>query len=299
MIGLTQFAVYLPFWKQALKLKKDNGWKVGHVGISSISITSGKGRIKDMPKIWYVISVAFCILALLYSFYVYPSLPDVLIKHWDINMQPDSWAPKSIGTIIAMPIVSLSMIALMFGSNVALYYTKLQVSQVDPVLSFAQHRAYRRMMSHALGFLTMVMSLLFLLMIPMNLNIFIPKAELMMTVIFVFTALMIIPPVYVGLRAGQAGSKLKPVLSDAERKASEQYAAVNANIHTIDRGDDKYWKLGLFYVNPNDPSILVEDRFGSNGGLNYARPIAKFLAVIIVLLVILSYGASTCIFIFL
>ena len=200
---------------------------------------------------------------------------DVLVKHWDVNMKPDAWADKSIGSVITLPLVAFGMIILMFVSNVALYYTKLQVSLTNPVLSFAQHRKYRRMMTHALGFDTFLITLFFLGMLPMSLNVYVPESTFMMSSIFLFTILMMVPPIYVSIKAGQAGSKLKPVLSEAELKASEQYQEKTSSINVIDRGDDKFWKLGLFYYNPNDPSILVEDRFGSNGGLNYASRLPK------------------------
>ena len=38
--------------------------------------------------------------------------------------------------------------------------------------------------------------------------------------------------------------------------------------NVIDMDDDQYWKFGLFYVNKNDPSILVEKRFGIGWTVN-------------------------------
>jgi len=39
-----------------------------------------------------------------------------------------------------------------------------------------------------------------------------------------------------------------------------------------DRTPDKYWKLGLFYFNPEDPAVLIEKRFGLGYTFNFARP---------------------------
>lgn len=30
----------------------------------------------------------------------------------------------------------------------------------------------------------------------------------------------------------------------------------------IDRDDDQYWKLGMFYFNKNDSTLFLEKRFG-------------------------------------
>ena len=41
-----------------------------------------------------------------------------------------------------------------------------------------------------------------------------------------------------------------------------------------DRTEDCYWKAGVFYVNPNDPALLVEKRFGIGYTLNFGHWIA-------------------------
>jgi uncharacterized membrane protein len=49
-----------------------------------------------------------------------------------------------------------------------------------------------------------------------------------------------------------------------------------------DRTADKYWKLGLFYINRNDPALFVEKRFGIGYTLNLGHPgVWVFLAVLV------------------
>ncbi|MDO4443020.1 MAG: DUF5808 domain-containing protein [Slackia sp.] len=38
--------------------------------------------------------------------------------------------------------------------------------------------------------------------------------------------------------------------------------------------DDAHWKLGIFYFNPDDPSIWLPERFGIGWTVNFARPAA-------------------------
>ena len=62
---------------------------------------------------------------------------------------------------------------------------------------------------------------------------------------------------------------------------------VAAELRTTDsvfRDDDAYWKLGVFYCNSNDPSIVVPKRFGSGWTINIARPAAW--AVVVGLIVV-------------
>ena len=36
--------------------------------------------------------------------------------------------------------------------------------------------------------------------------------------------------------------------------------------------DDEHWKLGLFYVNHDDASLFLPERFGIGWTMNFARP---------------------------
>lgn len=38
--------------------------------------------------------------------------------------------------------------------------------------------------------------------------------------------------------------------------------------------DDEHWKLGLFYVNRDDASLFLPERFGIGWTMNFARPAA-------------------------
>jgi len=49
-----------------------------------------------------------------------------------------------------------------------------------------------------------------------------------------------------------------------------------------DRTDDRYWRWGLFYFNRDDPSILVERRFGLGYSFNFAHPFAWAVVALIV-----------------
>lgn len=40
----------------------------------------------------------------------------------------------------------------------------------------------------------------------------------------------------------------------------------------IHRDDDKYWRGGLFYINREDPALMVPRRFGLGWTLNFGNP---------------------------
>jgi uncharacterized membrane protein len=59
------------------------------------------------------------------------------------------------------------------------------------------------------------------------------------------------------------------------------------NNDDIDLYNSYFWKLGLFYYNPDNPRIFVPKRIGIGWTLNFAKWQAKvFVAVIMLLLII-------------
>jgi len=219
-------------------------------------------------------------------------MPQTIVTHWNAAMEPDAWADKSLIHVLVTPIIALGMLLIMLLSNLAVYRTKLQVSLEKPALSYAQHRVYRLWMSHMLGFITAVMTMMFLAFQPMILNVWVPSSALMILIILVTSTLMIVPAIVVSVKAGQGGTRLKPAITDRDI-ASAGLADALRPTPRVGRGDDRFWKLGMFYVNPEDPALFVEDRLGNNGGLNYARPLAWVLVVVLLVLVIATYALST------
>ncbi len=54
------------------------------------------------------------------------------------------------------------------------------------------------------------------------------------------------------------------------------------------RDDDRYWRGGVFYNNPDDPALLVPKRFGLGWTLNFGHPQARLvmIGILLVLLVV-------------
>jgi Family of unknown function (DUF5808) len=46
---------------------------------------------------------------------------------------------------------------------------------------------------------------------------------------------------------------------------------------------DRYWKMGIFYFNREDSAVLVEKRFGLGYTLNFARPAAWVIVLLILM----------------
>jgi uncharacterized membrane protein len=104
--------------------------------------------------------------------------------------------------------------------------------------------------------------------------LFIPRHQPLMAVATLPLALIFALIVVVVLaRLGQGGSRALA----AGQKSLGPAAPVG------DRTPDHYWKLGVFYFNPDDSAIFVEKRFGLGYSLNFARPVAWIIVALLLM----------------
>jgi len=87
---------------------------------------------------------------------------------------------------------------------------------------------------------------------------------------FVFVLVVIV----VLARLGQGGSRI-PVGHDARVPTSAMPVG--------DGTPDRFWKLGIFYFNPDDSAVLIEKRFGLGYSLNFARPTAWIIVLLVLM----------------
>jgi uncharacterized membrane protein len=281
LFAAVQFAAFIPNWKRALKLKENQGWKVSESAFAETKSSHSRGNLSELPWAWYILSLIIIIASIIIGFVQYPDLPDLIPTHFDINMEPDAWTEKSIWAVMMMPLINLALLATMWFTGIMIVKAKLQIDPQKPELSFTQHKIYRRRMGHSIGFLALGMVVM--LMIAGFMSIF-PEFKISFGLLMGIILVTMIPIIAVPIISGQGGGKIK-IEAVTEKSAGNISAYDNAHL----RGNDKHWKLGMFYYNPDDPAHIVEDRFGINFGFNYARLAVKIAVVLGVLALIATY----------
>jgi uncharacterized membrane protein len=83
---------------------------------------------------------------------------------------------------------------------------------------------------------------------------------------------LVIVTVVVLVRKGQGGTR---AAAGALREETELVG---------DRTLDCNWKAGIFYVNPDDPALLIEKRFGIGYTVNFGRPVAWVILAAVLLI---------------
>jgi len=299
-----QFIVFVSAWKKAVVLKQQNNWTVPRTATVDTTSAVQREQIWNFPKKWYVVSGLIIVVIIVFSLIKYPSLPAQIVTHWGFDMQPDAWANKSVWTVLMMPIITLVLLVGMMLGNIVIYRVKLQVSAESPELSYAQHRIYRKMMSGAIGIMTLMLTIFFSIFQLMTIEVFIPSTVVMVVIMILMIVASCTPCTYVYFKAGQGGCKLKLDIDEIAGQARNDKVRGNNNgsleipkaTLKFNRGDDKFWKLGMFYYNEDDPAMFVEDRFGTNSGFNYARTSSRIVTALLIIMVITVYIGTTVMF---
>lgn len=214
-----------------------------------------------------------------YAVVAYADLPPSLPTEFDETGQVTRWIEKSIGAVLLLPFMTLAfggflavLAILMTGAKRSLRHPQTAVS------AEAQSRfrtAVSRFLSGVALLVTTILGTMSLGIVEMaqgHRNPMIVLGAVIGGVTFLYTIGGVI---YLIARYGQGGSRL-------ERQAVGAGGALTNGL-----ADNRLWKLGVFYVNREDPSMFVEKRFGLGYTINFANPKAVGLMVGLLLLVAL------------
>jgi len=237
-------------------------------------------RETRLPGGWLLQFPPFALLAAtaIWLHLHWSQIPEVFPIHWGPSGQPNGWATRSLAGVYA-PLLMGGMLCALMGF---LAYATLRWSRLIRVGGAAGETEgrFRLIVVSILVateyFLAIVFSWTGLL--PLSHKQTGPPGFIPMLVFdLAFTVITIV----LLMRFGQGGTRL----------AGSMAAESGALAPVGDRTPDKCWKLGLFYVNQNDPALFVESRFGIGFTLNFGHPgawvflgvlVAVFVAIILI-----------------
>src|SRR5690625_5256598 len=214
---------------------------------------------------WDIIPFLIIVITIAYTFLISYQVPDEVPIHTSFSGIV-TYDGKSVGNLLTITLSQLFILGTMLIVQYVMNHSKQQISAEDPERSKRQVVLFRRYWSLYLIISTYLITIMF-----SGLQLTFIYPDLLGYedyVIFPVIAFLLIGAIVLSIRTGQGGSRIK---IDSKREAN-----------VMDRDDDKYWKLGQFYVNKNDPSIFVEKRFGVGWTNNWAHPISWLLLLCLI-----------------
>jgi len=227
---------------------------------AAVAILGEDGTAGFLPQVTLAFAVACGLLGFAYAAVAYAALPARIPTHFGFSGVPDAWSDKSFGSVLLLPLLGVIQ---GFGLGlmcVLVSHAKRAVRLGDDGTSLRAQLAFRRAVTRFLCGITWIVSLMLVLVTifsirtAQGLSAGLPRAVLVLAGLLLLGALGGI--VVLAVRYGQGGSRLE--------------GAAAAPL-TNGLADNRYWVLGMFYVNRNDPSIMVERRFGIGYTINFGN----------------------------
>ncbi|WP_211878395.1 DUF1648 domain-containing protein [Pseudarthrobacter albicanus] len=253
--------------------KAAGGWYEGlHQGIAVDT-----GLRTDPPRFpWLWLAPALIVTAATVAIGVisYPSMPEMLAVHYGAKGVPNRLAAKSVGTAFSLVFVQIGVTALLAGIAAAIFRSRPDIDPAHPVGSARWYRQYMSLGAKALlGLVAMI-----------DLGMLGSSLLIWTGTVTPWAPLVVVLPILTGVVVAVV------VLArhNLERDEGEEDTGLTH------RDDDKHWRGGLFYINPEDHALLVPRRFGLGWTLNFGNPRAAMLlagvVALIGLLITLRFG---------
>jgi len=270
------FAFYLNANKKMKSLKRKKGWMENKKQFTVVESSFRRNQHLSSPA-WFILYFLITAITFWIGSIFYNNIPEKVAINYDLNLKPTRLIEKSPLLIAFAPSIQLSVTLLFIFIYYVISRSKQQIDPAKPEESLQKNKIFRYVWSNFIIFSGLILMLIFMIM---QISFVYPISPLcLIIIIFIATFSIIVGSIYLSISIGQGGSRIK--------------LSLPAEKNIVARDDDKYWKLGVFYFNPEDPAVFVEKRFGIGWTCNWARPVSwiivTFLLLLILAIVIFSF----------
>lgn len=229
-----------------------------------------------LPWRWAVPALLVPVATAVAGIVRYPSLPARLPVHYDAQGHADRFAARTVGSAFAPVIAQAGVTALIVLLLWLSLRSRPDLDPADPAAGAARYRRFAVRTAAAVLVLAACVDLALLAVAWQSWNgtgAFSPAAVLAP----VAAGLLVV--LAVAVRTGQGGSRLP---------ADGAAGPTRTGPAPAPRDDDAHWRgAGLFYVNREDPAVLVPKRFGIGWTVNFGNPRSLLLLLPLAGLVVL------------
>ena len=287
--------LYLLARRRITAVKIRENW-FGGLRQVAVADTALRTDPESFPRLWALPALALVVGTALTGLVRYPRMPARLVVRPAGGGRSAEYADKSIGSAFGIVGAQLLTTALLLVLAVAVLRAKAKLDAEDLRASVIRHRRLVAATSRAVLGMAACVNLTML-------GAALTTWDLLSLPGPAVVAWAVVPPlagaiaVTVALaRIGRAGTdragrdrrgtrSRRPPAAGRSRPAGR---AGSGPRDPVNRDDDRLYRLGIFYYNPDDPAVLAPKRFGIGWTLNMARPVAWLVLLGGFLLVLLA-----------
>lgn len=242
------------FYRAKMKAyKRSKGWVAQ--AQETVAVVGERSVPKAISLAWNLLYLPVMVVTFVVGAVGYAHMPDVIPLHVGFDGTVNNWTEKT-PMILLMPVLIQGFMAVCFVfSHWTIAHSKKWAEPGAPATSALAYGLFARAQSVYLlvGGLAIDIAMIAMPFSFMNL------LTLMQAGVFITIAALILcgGAIVISVVYGQAGSRVFRRMQDSDKLAVD---------------DDERWKLGVFYFNPEDPSLFLPERFGVGWTMNWARP---------------------------
>jgi uncharacterized membrane protein len=240
--------------------------------------------VGSVPRPWpayvaFTISLVAGAVSLAYTWLHLAELPAEMPVHFGFSGRPDAFRPTTFASVWMLPLLTLVIGGTLAGTALLVAHAKRAVRRGDEGRSLAAQERFRAATTVVLALSALLTSVLLATTSIGAVRIAIGAAEALPAFVPALTLVLIAVALggsgFLALRYGQGGARLE---------------APVATPLTNGLADNSRWALGMFYFDPQDPSIFVEKRFGIGYTLNFGN--WKAVVGLVLFLAFVIFGPS-------
>lgn len=281
VLVVVPFVLMLVFRARVMRIKRAEGWRPG------TELRAAVVAERDLPRpvslAWHLLDLVPIALTAILLALLWDEVPSQVPTHVGLSGVVDAYTPKG-PAIVAFPLLMQVFLgACLTASHWMIGHSRRPVDPRRPAGSALSYALFARAMGICLVVTDVAVCALFVAF-PLA-----SAGVISLGQAGAVALVGILPPVVgiliVAASYGQAGAR---VLRGADRAArdargpqgaGDEAAAAGSGAGTgadadtdMAADEDACWKLGILYVNRDDPSLFVPARFGVGWTINYGRP---------------------------
>ena len=274
LLLLAASGLYLRIYYAARRMTPPSAARQADSAVAALEVGEPKGAA--LAKI----ALGICILAglatVVYSMVSYEAMPERVPTHFGLSGEADAWTDKSVVSVMLAP--TMNLVLSLFLALIALLTTRAKRSVRGGTggRSVEAQNAFRGAMANLLSGTALFTCALMTDLSVQSIRVGLGEIPSLGTEIWWITGGMIVfllgGLIWLMAKHGQGGALMEQ--GSAEAPLTNGIA------------DNSHWVWGVFYVNKNDPSIMVEKRFGVGYTINFGNRWAVLLMVTFLVLIL-------------
>lgn len=260
LVALIGYSLMLRNRRKVRRYKAEQNWKAETQ--ESVAIIGEFDMPKPISLWWNLLYIPLIAVTLLIGYLGFDAMPDQVPMNIGLDGQTMSTVLKN-PLIIWLPVMIQVFLALCFIMvHWAIVRSKKTADPVAPATTAYSYGLFAR----AQSIYMLACGVLFdaaLVLMPLSFMETVSLGTALVALILILLALTV-AGIVLSVVYGQGGARLV--------KRTQTTEALLAD-------EDKYWKLGMLYFNPEDPNLFLPARFGIGWMCNFARPLVWVLAI--------------------